>query len=138
MNLNHRESSVTDLPKLQKWVDADLQHKNVLPPEFWIPSENTDERKGTKCLAIENDKGVMFFLRLENVMRVYVQFPPDGEYNPEEMKEALESSFRFIAPGAKKIGYKEMIFNSVSKSLIRFFRKFGFTELKDEYGVSLQ
>lgn len=139
MNLTHRESNADDLKQLQKWTEADSTHKDLLPAEFWLPSIDAEGKKelGVKCLAVEGPSGVKFYLRMENVMRVYVQFPPEGEYDPEDMKQALETSFRFVASGAKKIGYKSMVFNSVSKSLIHFFSKFGFTEVKNTYGAAL-
>lgn len=139
MSLNHREVTEKDKEQLEKWVAADPDHSGLLTADFWIPPRDAEGNKipGTKCMSVEDENGVAFYLRLDNVMRVYVQFPPDAERDSERIKKALEGSFLTIAGNAHKLGYKEMIFNSVSKSLIRFFRKFGFNELKDTFQVEL-
>lgn len=139
MSLNHREVTEQDKEQLEKWVAADPAHCGLLTADFWIPTRDADGNKtpGTKCFSVEDENGVAFYLRLDNVMRVYVQFPPDSERDSERIKKALEESFSTIAGNAHKLGYKEMIFNSVSKSLIRFFKKFGFKELQDTFQVEL-
>ncbi|SRR5260370_28643810 len=137
MNLNHREATEQDRETIKKWLDADPVHRDLVTADFWLPSLNEDERKGTKCITVEDENGVAFFLRCENIMRVYVQFPPEEERDSERIKSALQRSFMFVAAGAKKLGYKSMIFDSVSKPLIRFFNKFGFKQFTDMYKVDL-
>lgn len=138
MNLNHRESNEQDREQLTKWIDADPAHKDLFATDFWLPSEDPEKKKGTKCLAVEDENGVAFYIRLDNVMRAYVQFPPGEERDTERIKDALKNSFLFVASGAKRLGYKEMIFDSVSKPLIRFFKRMGFSELIDTFKVNLQ
>jgi tRNA splicing endonuclease len=76
---------------------------------------------GVKCLAVEDEKGVVFHLRVENVMRVYAQFPPEQEIDHDRLHKALHESFLFVASGAKRMGYREMIFDSVSQNIDRVF-----------------
>lgn len=137
MSLNHRESTEQDRETIKKWLAADPVHRDLVTADFWLPSSDAEEGKGTKCITVEDEKGVAFFLRCENIMRVYVQFPPDEERDPERIKNALQRSFMFVAAGAKKLGYKSMIFDSVSKPLIQFFNKFGFKEFQNIFKVDL-
>lgn len=137
MNLNHRDSNEKDREQIARWTAADEAHQGLIPAEFWLPAEDPEARKGTKCLAVEDENGVIFYLRLDNVMRVYVQFPPEGEIDRERIGLALKTSFGFIASGAKRIGYKEMIFDSVSKPLISFFKLLGFSDLLNTFKVNL-
>jgi hypothetical protein len=139
MKLNHRETNEHDKNHLQRWTFADPVHRDLISPDFWQPPLDDAGSKisGVKCVAVEDEKGVVFHLRFENVMRVYAQFPPEDEVDPERLRKALKESFVFIASGAKKIGYKEMIFDSVSQSLISFFKLFGFKELTDTYRTKL-
>lgn len=137
--INHREANEEDRKQLTEWIAAGPDSHKVVT-EFWINQRDENgvlKAPGVKTVAIEDESGKIFHLRIENVMRVYVQFPPDGEIDPERMKSALVGSFKTIAGNAIRLGYKEMVFDSVSKPLIRFFRKLGFKKLDDTFGVRL-
>lgn len=129
--INHRETNEEDRKQLTEWIAASPESHQV-PTDFWV-----DKEIGVKKFAIEDESGKVFHLRVENVMRVYVQFPPEGTVDPERTKAALTESFKTIAGNGIRLGYKEMIFDSTSKALIRFFRKFGFKKLDDTFGVRL-
>jgi hypothetical protein len=79
----------------------------------------------------------VFYLKLENVMRAYIQFPPSEERDVVTTQLALKSAFMTIASGAKHIGYNEMIFESESRGLIDLFGKFGFKEVTNNFLVRL-
>jgi hypothetical protein len=134
--INHRDASEQDRKQLKEWIDASPDSHKV-SEDFWIDKDDADKEKGVKKVVVEDENGKMFHLRIENVMRVYIQFPPDAEIDPERMKAALEGSFKTIVGNGIRLGYKEMIFDSVSKPLIRFFRKFGFKKLDNTFGVRL-
>lgn len=137
--IDHREASAADAEQIQKWIDADPAHAGIIKADFWLPAIGEDGKAlpGTKRLAVTDEKGVAFYIRVDNVMRVSIQFPPDSERDPERTKMALTGSFRVLAANGKRLGYSEMIFDSVSKSLIKFFSKFGFSEMKDTFKVDL-
>lgn len=135
--INHREANEEDRKQLTEWIAASSESHQV-PTDFWINKEvDPNKKSGIKTLVIEDESGKIFHLRVENVMRVYVQFPPEGTVDPERTKAALTESFKTIAGNGIRLGYKEMIFDSTSKALIRFFRKFGFKKLDDTFGVRL-
>jgi hypothetical protein len=137
--INHREANEEDRKELGEWI-ASAPESHQISTDFWINKRDENgvfKEPGVKTVAIEDEGGKIFHLRIENVMRVYIQFPPEGTVNPERMRAALTGSFKTIAGNGIRLGYKEMIFDSVSKPLIRFFRRFGFKKLDDTFGVRL-
>ncbi len=133
MKIEYRDTSATDIPEIKRWIDADSCPKhNGVDPAFWLPE--TDERTiRSRCFAITHEGKTVFYLKLENVMRCMIQFPPDNERDAEITKASLKSAFMTIAGGAKRIGYNEMIFESESKGLINLFENFGFREVTNNF-----
>jgi hypothetical protein len=138
MKFEYRDTATSDLPEIQRWISADSCPKhNGVDPAFWMPETN-ERTVRSKCLAVMNDEGkVIFYLKLENVMRCLIQFPPDAESDPITTRLALKSAFLDISGGAKHIGYNEIIFESESKGLINLFGKFGFEEATNNFLVRL-
>jgi hypothetical protein len=142
MQIEFREPNEVDRDQIAKWIEKDSnpQHNGV-SPDFWLPEvdeQGNKTDKGTKCLAVMNGEGkVLFYLRLENIMRCYIQFPPDAERDQLETAVGLKGAFLTVASGAKATGYREMIFDSKSEGLIRLFSKFGFKPAEDNYLVRL-
>ncbi len=132
-------SSEQDLPQLKSWTDADPTHKDAVDPSFWIrpTDENGNPEDGIKCLRVEDDKGTVFYLRMENALRVYVQFPPEEEVGKSRLTSALRRAMWFIGGGAKKAGYQEMLFDSKSSHLIAFFERLGFKVFENNYRIRL-
>jgi hypothetical protein len=133
MKIEYRDTDASDLSQLQRWISLDSceNHRGV-DPAFWLPE--TDERTiRSRCFAVTHEGKVVFYLKLENVMRAFIQFPPDAERDSDLTKTALKSAFLTIAGGAKRIGYNEMIFESESKGLIGLFETFGFKEAKNNF-----
>ena len=130
-------SEEVDLEQLKKWVEQDPFHRHSLTANHWLPAfdETGQPEKGVQHLAVCDEKGVVFYLRMSNVMRVEVQFPPAGD--EERVKKGLREAFSAVYVMAKKRGYKEMMFDSVSQHLIRFFSKLGFNPVKDHYKVGI-
>src|SRR5271156_530080 len=112
MKIEYRDTDTSDLSQLQLWITADSSPKhNGIDPAFWLPE--TDERTiRSRCLAVTHEGKVVFYLKLENVMRCLIQFPPDDERDIVTTQVALKSAFATISGGAKHIGYNEMIFES--------------------------
>lgn len=136
--MKYPTSSEQDLPQLKRWVDADPTHKDT-DPDFWIRpvDENGKPEEGIKCLRVEDDMGAVFYLRMENALRVYVQFPPEEEVSKSRLSSALRRAMWFIGGGAKKASYQEMLFDSKSFHLIAFFERFGFKVLEDNFRIKL-
>lgn len=148
--LKYRPTTEADVPILKEWMAADQWHKDW-KPEFWVEDPDPEKSKGIKCLAVSDAEGVVFFLRLQNVMRVFVQFPPKPSEqgstphvhpwpvlrNKVRVSVALKEAFGFISNWAKSKGYREMTFDSTSDLLIAFFKRLGFEPAKDFYKVEL-
>lgn len=141
MQIEFRDSNEVDRQQIAKWIEKDScpQHWGV-SPDFWLPEVDAEGNPvyGTKCLAVMDGKGdVLFYLKLENVMRCYIQFPPDDERDLIKTAAALKGAFMVVAPGAKANNYKEMIFDSKSPGLVKLFEKFGFKKVEDTFSVRL-
>lgn len=133
MKFEYRDTDISDIPEIQRWISLDSCPKhNGVSPEFWLPETN-ERTVRSKCLAVTNDGKVVFYLKLENVMRCLIQFPPDEERDVITTQLALKSAFSVVSSGAKRIGYNEMIFESESKGLIGLFEKLGFKEVKNNF-----
>jgi len=125
-----------DKAELAEWVSKDEFHRHLTADHF-LPHYDKDGKpeKGLVFLKVHDEAGTAFYLRLSNVMRVEVQFPPAPQ--PERTGHALKEAFAFTSIKAKGMGYHEMIFDSVSTPLIWFFRKLGFEPIKDHFRVRL-
>jgi|SRR5580692_4085615 hypothetical protein len=137
MKFDYVDTTEVHLPEIQRWIAQDSceKHRGV-SGDFWLPE--IDERLAkSRCLAVTHEGKVVFYLKLENVMRAYIQFPPESERDPELTKLALRTAFGDIAGGAKHIGYNEMIFESESQGLVGLFGKLGFKPADNNFRVRL-
>ena len=133
--LSYANADDADFGRLDEWTAADPFHKDTLSGSFWIPKP---DEKGVKCITVADEHGVLFNLKLVNAMRVYVQFPPKpSDGLQERIRAGLNDAFGFVSAGAKRLGYHEMLFDSVSAPLIQFFSKFGFKPVTDTFKVGL-
>jgi hypothetical protein len=140
MKIEFRDTDSSDIPQLTDWIARDACPQHNVPANFWVPEKNEDgtpKDKYTKYLTVYDEEGVIYYLKLENVMRAYIQFPPDGERNPSRTSLALKHAFYNVAAGARKMGYREIIFSSVSEGLISLFKKFGFKSSPNEFLVRI-
>lgn len=141
MNIALRKTDKSDLPRLSEWIAKDScpQHRGV-EPTWWMTTEEEEKKSlASRCFVVEDfiTTKPLFYLKIEHVMRCFIQFPPDDERDPEVTKAALEKAFKMISSGGRTLGYTEMIFDSKSRGLINLFTSFGFTEAKDNFLVRL-
>ena len=130
--LKYKQSTEEDLPVLNEWVAADLDHAPKCEGSFFVLKP---DEKGVQCIRVEDDQGIVFYLKLTNALLVDTQFPPNVD--KERTKAALTEAFQFFSAASKNMGYHAMLFDSVSPSLIRFFQRFGFKRLTDFFKVNL-
>lgn len=138
--LRYRHPTLEDIPKLNEWVAADPAHRDLFTGSHFIlqPDEH-----GVQCIEVEDDKGTVFYLKFTNALIVETQFPPSLGMNFAELRQrvriskALKEAFGYFAASSKQLGYRAMLFNSVSASLITFFEKLGFKRLTDYFKVNL-
>lgn len=128
-----------DQIETMKWVEADPAHKDVIKGDFW--AQPIDEKGkpilGIKCIKVQDDSGTVFYLRLEQALRVYIQFPPEQEVYKSRVAFALRRMIHFIGERAKIEGYQEAVFNSKSEHLIAFLDKLGIKKLEDTFQIKL-
>lgn len=135
--MNYTLPTEADLPELTEWVSKDPYHKDIITADHFMPKPDKDGNfeNGIVYLKVSDEAGTVFYLRLSNVMRTEVQFSPDA--TSERMRDALRKAFSFVSAKARSMGYREMIFDSVSQHLISFFDKLGFEPIKNHYKISL-
>jgi hypothetical protein len=81
-------------------------------------------------MVYEDEQGPILYYRIARVLRVDMQF--DGR-QPERTTRALAQGFPWLAGEARKAGFFQMIFESVSKRLIKFCNtRLGFRESPNE------
>jgi hypothetical protein len=124
-----------DLPQISEWIQADPYHKD--DPRNQAEFLMTGLGLLTFCLT--DDKGPLCYVRLDaegDLMRLATQFGPEEEVSKRRLVVGLlnEGIPAIIAFG-KENGYKGIIFESVSPSLIAFMDKAGF---KSVGGVDYQ
>lgn len=122
-----RPTTANDEALLKEYLAADPEHSQTSTPSFWLPP--AIEHKGAKYLAVEDEKGVIGFLVLENVVRIHAQFAPPDQI--DRTRAATANVMTQIQKWARP-QYREIIFQSISPGLIWFLRKFGFRRSKNE------
>lgn len=125
-----------DRAVLDAWVASDPDHCNTTTGSYFLVDPVKDA--GQVAIAVEDDEGTVFYLKFTNAVFVDAQFPPDlSEAQRARARSALNEAFVFFSQSLKKQGIHAMLFDSVSRPLIRFFEKKGFKRLKDFFKVGL-
>lgn len=124
-----------DRELVARWIAADPSHREQFTAEFFLgqfPDGSSDPRP--TCYAIEDDNGVVFFVRLARVARAYIQFGP-GQDQPQRARnrDALSKGMAFFENYLARAGAEEWIF-STNNPMLRASAKIrlGFEESPDE------
>lgn len=120
--ITSRKTSPQDAAQIAAWVAADPDHAGRVSANFFLPSENPSDTKAF-FYTIEDALGPVFYVRGENVLRLHVQFAPNQK---RRTPPALDEFISSISEGAKKLGYKQIIYDSVFQPLIQFLERRGF------------
>lgn len=115
-----RPVNPADKSVLAAWIANDPVHAGVMTPDFFM------DDKDAQCLVFEDASGPAMYIRLDPAsptkVRAYVQFP-DSRHNAISLTRA----FQIVKDTLKKAGFNQLVFDSVSPSLIRFCkRRLGF------------
>ena len=132
--LQYRHPTADDIPKIDEWVKQDPDHIGKCDGSFFVLKPDD---KGMQCIEVRDEQGVVFYLKFTNALIVDTQFAPESEVSKERVRDALKEAFGFFAASSKKLGYHGMLFESVSPTLILFFKRFGFKRLLDFFKVDL-
>lgn len=111
---------------LLRWIEAEPSHTNNTP-EFY-------HEGGTKSVMYEDEEGEVFCVKYTPAIVIDMEFNPDADRR--RIGKALKEGFPEVAAQVKAQGFKQLIFNSVSQSLIAFCRAFGF-EANPDYRKAL-
>jgi hypothetical protein len=128
--LKSRSVTEQDRTKLEEWILADPDHSRKSKPDFWLPAEKPD---GTARLVMEDALGPALFVRGEKVLRLHIQFPPEKWRNAKSLVQFIP----LIEADARKHGFTEIIWESVSEPLIKFTEQFGYHRSPNEIVKSL-
>jgi hypothetical protein len=126
--LKYRPTSELDKALLEDWVLADDDHRDTTHPHFFLPQDRTN------CFAVEDDKGPVFFVRAESVLRLHIQFAPKSEWR--RLAKTIDLFAEQIKNDAK-YSYKQIIFESTSPGLVKFLSKRGYRLSPNEWCLNL-
>jgi hypothetical protein len=110
-----------DKEMLKEWIAAEPDHSNSTPEFYYTP--------GTKSVVYEDEQGPVCVVRYSSVLRLDMDFAPN--IDKVRIKEAMKSQLPEIVEQAKSQGFKEIVFDSVSKPLIKFCQYLGFSACPD-------
>lgn len=130
--LKFRAHNEQDKAILERFISADPEHSVTSSLEFWLLPEN--KHKGTDYLAVEDEKGVVVYLVLENCLRIHAQFAPATEI--DRIRAAIPQISAKLAHDAKT-SYRQLLFESVFPPLVRFLEKIGWRRSPNEVVLGL-
>lgn len=119
-----RPLNENDKSLLEKWITLDNDHAGKTNVDFWLPKENTT------CFVTEDDIGAVFYVRGETALRLHIQFGPETE--KRRIAKVLTHFIPMIESEARKKGYRQIIWESTSTSLIKFAKAFGYRASPNE------
>src|SRR5579864_5395949 len=111
-----RPVTTEDRPMLESWIAAEPDHANNTF-EFY-------EQPKTKSVVYEDELGPVFVARFSSALRIDMEF--SNSASKERIRKVLKEGFPEVAKQARDQGFSEIVFSSISKTLIAFCRAFGF------------
>lgn len=125
------------LPQIQEWIDADPYHKDEdLHTPGWLLTGG-----GELAFCVADSDGPLCFVRLDaegDMLRLATQFAPESEVSKKRLVMGLVSTgIPAIIQFGKDKGFKGIVFESTSESLIGFMNKQGFFKVSgDDYALT--
>jgi len=119
-----RQITEADHEHLAKEIAHDPAHRDWMTTAFFHEPHTANNVFG-------DDQGPVLYLRAMSVMRLHIQF---CDVDKERIRRVLNTQFPLLKLRCKKLGYRQIIFDSVSKGLVLFCRRYlGFRPSRDEY-----
>ncbi len=126
-----------DLPQIEEWIAADPWHKD---DPTW-KAEGLLTGNGVLSFCLSDDKGPLCFVRLDaegDMLRLSTQFGPESEVSKSRLvKGLLSMGIPSIVEFGKVKGYKGIVYESTSESLITFMKIQGFFKTAGEHDYAL-
>jgi hypothetical protein len=123
--LKKRSVSEHDRTLVETFISKDADHAGRCNADFWLPAK---EKDSTARFVMEDALGPCLFVRGENVLRLHIQFSDSKMRNGR----ALIDFIPMIEEDARKHGFKQIIWDSVSPDLIKFTERFGYRTSPNE------
>lgn len=129
----------SDLSQLSEWIAADPYHFHQGQPEWWL----TGMEGSLLAFLLMDERGPLTFVRLDKEgehVRIHTQFAPRAEVSQRRLVAGMIQCLDALIMRATVEGFKGMIFNSVSPSLIAFMcKRFGFESVgNDDYRLDFK
>lgn len=122
--------ALADVTQLEEWINADETHKGIFVPADFLSGPLGNDQRGS-CYALEDEQGVVFYLRLSRAARVRIQFAPKA--HKARVMHGLFHGMAFLESQLAQAGCEEWIFDTDSPGLKRLAEKLlGFTESTHE------
>ena len=118
--MNIRPVTDDDREMIAGWIANEPAHKASRPDYYFEP--------GTKSVIYEDTEGPIFVVRYSSALRVDIDF---ANVEKERIRQALKNEFPAVAEQARSQGFKHIVFDSVSKTLVAFCRLMGFRAMPD-------
>lgn len=108
-------------------------HRGIYTPDFFMGGQFSTDPRST-YLALEDEKGIIFYIRLSRASRVRIQFSPDD--TKEQRRRNLQGLLHGMAFLEAQLGHKgveEWIFETTNPELKAAAQQvLGFTESTHE------
>ncbi len=131
-----RPTMETDIPKINEWISSDPWHKDDKHSAEWLLTGG-----GKLSFCLSDDIGPLCFVRLDEegeMLRLATQFGPEDEVSKSRLVAGLLSmGIPAIIEFGKVKGYKGIVFESTSESLIAFMNRLGFFKAAGENDYAL-
>lgn len=129
----------SDIPQLAEWASIDPYHFHQGQPEWWL----TGVEGSLLAFILTDERGPLTFVRLDREgehVRIHTQFAPREEVSQRRLVAGMIQCLDVLVMRATVEGFKGMIFNSVSPSLIAFMgKRFGFKSVgNDDYRLDFE
>ena len=125
--------TLADGERLEDWIEADDAHRGIFQPADFLSGSLAKDPRAT-CYALEDEQGVVFYLRLARAARVRIQFAPQASTAQKgRVIRGLFHGMAFLESQLQHVGCEEWIFDTDSPNLKRLAeRVLGFTESTHE------
>jgi hypothetical protein len=123
---------LADLERLEDWIDADEAHRGIFAPAYFMSGPFAADPRPS-CYALEDESGVVFYVRLSRAARVRIQFAPEQDVMQRRVIRGLFNGMAFLESLLEDAGCEEWIFDTANPKLKSIAqRMLGFTESTHE------
>lgn len=122
MTLKYRKINENDAFLIEKWIALDPDHSSCRK-EFFTKSDPGR----SECFAVEDATGVIMYVKAENAIRLHIQFGPEKHRTAKALMKFIPSIEQLV-----KNRCTQLIWDSVSESLIKFTERFGYRRSPNE------